>query len=172
MSLLNIVEIALINKSFFGTSYFLPGKTDKNFAWCFERLKLDCYLRNIPSFKVFLMDADPAQIRALRQVFPDTVILLCVWHVNEKIYAKLKPLFKAEMENAEGAESMEIAAFLEWKWKLWKADWITVITSRTEAEYKENLAKLKDKHEAVYPQIINYINQNVLTPYEEKLVRY
>jgi beta-lactamase class D len=95
-----------------------------------------------------------------------------VWHVNEKIYAKLKPLFKTEMKNAEGAESIEITPFLERKWKPWKADRITVITSRTEAEYKKNLAKLNEKHEAAYPQIINYINQKVLTPHKEKLMRY
>jgi MULE transposase domain len=78
MPLLNIVGIALTNKSFFGTSYFLPKETDKNFAWCFERLKLNCYLRDIPSPKIFFMDADPAQIRTFKQVFPDAVILLCV----------------------------------------------------------------------------------------------
>jgi uncharacterized protein YqhQ len=48
---------------------------------------------------------------------------------------------------------------------------MTVITSRTEAEYEENLAKLNEKHGAVYPQIINYINQKVLTPHKKKLVR-
>jgi hypothetical protein len=118
MFLLNVVGIAPINKFFFGVSCFLFGKINENFAWYFERLKLNCYLRGIPSPKIFFMDADPAQIRAFKQVFPDAVILLCVWHVNEKIYAKLKSLFKAEMENAEDAENMEIAAFLERKWKL------------------------------------------------------
>jgi hypothetical protein len=60
MPLLNIVKIAPINKSFFGANCFLPGEINKNFAWCFERLKLDCYLRGIPSPNVFFMDADPA----------------------------------------------------------------------------------------------------------------
>ena len=80
-------------------------------------MKFDRYLRGIPFSKIFLINADPVQIRAFRQVFPDAVNLLCVWHVNKKIYTKLKPLFKIEMENAEGAENIEIAAFLERKWK-------------------------------------------------------
>jgi hypothetical protein len=67
------------------------------------------------------MNQDQWQIRAVKTVFPHTNVLLCIWHVNKKIYEKILPSLKKQFKTSENGK--EIAEFLANAYAPFEADW-------------------------------------------------
>ena len=56
---------------------FLPGEAQQDFTWAFQ-----CFQELGISPGAIVMDSDQAQKNASEEVFPDTLTLLCIWHIN------------------------------------------------------------------------------------------
>jgi hypothetical protein len=66
------------------------------------------------------MDGDQAQKNALKEVFPDALTLLYIWHVNQCVLAKCKSIIRQE------------------DWPVFKAAWHTVIQARTIEQFDKH----------------------------------
>ena len=68
---------------------FLPGETKEDFVWafqCFQGLKIN------PA--IIVIDSDQALRNILKEVFLDTSMLLCIWYINQCVFAKYKSIVK------------------------------------------------------------------------------
>ena len=74
------------------------------------------------------MDQDKWQMRAVKAVFSQATILLCIWHINKKIYAKMAPLLKKELKISGNIDSAEISEFLQDAYAPFETDWWKVVT--------------------------------------------
>jgi len=141
MPLLNLVGITANNKLFYAGSMFMPSEIERDFIIALEFLKKDCDFRESPYPEVFLTDADLAQMKAIKNVFLNAIQLLCMWHINEKIYAKIKPLLKSEWllssaDDDDKNDLFQIGQFLKEKWNLIKAEWMHAVAAGTAAEWE------------------------------------
>jgi hypothetical protein len=114
MPLVNIVGITPFNRSFYAASVFMASEIEDDFIFMFEALKRIYDEKSLSYFKLFVSDGDPAQIKAMQQVFPGVNYILCIWHINGNIHARILSLFRAEFDDF-GEET--IVDFVNRKWK-------------------------------------------------------
>ncbi|XP_071720539.1 uncharacterized protein [Rutidosis leptorrhynchoides] len=127
----------------------------------FEELQKENYIWALNAFNeilghgkqplVIMSDRELALMNAITSVFPSTINLLCVWHIEKNVVANCKKYFKR-------AEDFEMF-MLSWK---------NVVYSTTEAIFWNNLAEF----ESIYnnkKDAIEYI-RNTWLPWKEKFV--
>ncbi len=102
MPLVNIVGMTGQNRSFFTGNMFIPGEKEKNYKLVFYTIRkiYDNYGILYPS--IFITDACPTEIAAIKCIFPNINYILCIWHINCNILTKLKPLIKAQFNRENG----------------------------------------------------------------------
>jgi len=98
MPLINIVGMIGQNRSFFIRNIFIPGEKEKNYKLVFYTIKKIYDNYEIPYPSTFITDACPAEIAAIKYIFPNINHILCIWHINCNILAKLKPLIKTQFD--------------------------------------------------------------------------
>ena len=96
MPLVSIVGMTGQNRLFFAGSMFIPGEKEKDYKLVFYTIRkmYDNYEILYPL--IFITDAYPAEIAAMKYIFPNINHILCIWHINCNILAKLKPLIKTQ----------------------------------------------------------------------------
>ena len=60
---------------------------------------------DLPYPETIITDADSAEIKALKRIFPNTNHILCIFHVNNNILAKIKSKIKTEFNRENGYDS-------------------------------------------------------------------
>jgi MULE transposase domain len=73
MPLLNLVGVTANNKLFYAGSIFMPSETEEDFTIALKFLKKDYNFRENPYPEIFLTDADPAQMKAIKNVFLNAI---------------------------------------------------------------------------------------------------
>ena len=127
MPLLDIVGVDGMNKTFTIGLCFLDQETEEDYDWALERLK-GLYKKNIfPS--VVATDCDEALLKAVAKTFPGTKTVLCFWHIAKNVLANNKDKF----ETAE-------------RWEEFLKDFKIVVYSKTEEEFRVNLADFKEEY--------------------------
>jgi hypothetical protein len=74
-------------------------------------------------------------MKAMQQVFPGINHVLCLWHINNNIYAKILPFLRAEYGDS-GEKT--IAEFVDRKWKEIKINWFYAINASSEEKWEKN----------------------------------
>jgi hypothetical protein len=142
MPLLDIVGVSSFNTSFYSCFIFLGKEEVGDYVWALKMfsnmLHVDCQ----PS--VIVSDRELALMKAIKLVFPRTVNLLCVWHIEKNILSKCKPHFKEEED-----------------WTAFLNDWTTVINSTSVSEYHEMLQFFETQYKEK-EFVINYIKNTWL----------
>jgi hypothetical protein len=144
MPLVNIVGITSFNRSFYAASVFMASETEDDFIFMFEAFKRMYDEKSLLYPKSFVSDGDPAQIKAMQQVFPGVNYILCIWYINGNIYARILPLFRAEFDDS-GEEI--IADFVNRRWKEVKIDWLRTIDVSIEEKWEANWKTFCDKYD-------------------------
>jgi hypothetical protein len=163
MPLLDIVSIDARQKTFCVAFAFLSGEEEDDFNWALSRLRslFDEHEIGLPS--VILTDRQLALMNAAGSLdcFPDSVLLLCIWHVNTTVLSNCMNAFTKGKKNPHGME--------EWNefYRLWKE----IKFSTTEEIYHERLHKFRERYEASYLTEIGYLMTTWLNPHKEKFVR-
>ncbi len=100
--LINIIGMTAQNRSFFTKNIFIPDEKEKNYKLIFYTIRkiYDNYGILYPS--TFITDTCPAEIAAIKYIFPNINHILCIWHINYNILTKLKPLIKAQFDRENG----------------------------------------------------------------------
>ena len=70
-----------------GFSYMESEKTD-NYRWTLEKLKVLFSKQDIFP-QVILTDRELALMNAIEIVFPHSVNMLCTWHINKNVFARM-----------------------------------------------------------------------------------
>ncbi|KAK9749122.1 hypothetical protein RND81_02G103800 [Saponaria officinalis] len=85
MPLLDVIGISSTNKSFYSCFVFLKKEKYEDYVWALEMFKEMIG----PTFQplVIVSDRDMALKKAILVVFPQSIHLLCIWHIQKKIYA-------------------------------------------------------------------------------------
>ena len=101
MSLVNIVGMTSMNRSFFGGSIFIPGEKEKDYKLVFFAIRKLYDVYELSYSKIFVTDACAAEIAVIEYVFSGVNHILCIWHINCNILAKLKPIIKEQFNNGD-----------------------------------------------------------------------
>ncbi len=90
------------NRSFFAESIFIPDEKEKNYKLVFYTIRKIYDNYEIPYPSTFIIDTYPAEIAAIKYIFPNINHILCIWHINCNILTKLKPLIKTQFDRENG----------------------------------------------------------------------
>ncbi len=82
MSLVNIVGMTGMNRSFFGGSMFIPGEKEKDYKFVFFAIRKLYDVYELSYLKTFVINTYTAEIAAMECVFPGVNHILCIWHIN------------------------------------------------------------------------------------------
>ena len=93
-------------------------------------------------------------------VFPGVNHILCIWHINYNILAKLKPIIKEQFNSGDDDDDEDnsrseimlrkidqLAEFLNRKWKEFKRYWIKAIKAYIEDFWNANWKQFRVKFE-------------------------
>src|SRR6266498_1535761 len=94
--LINIIRMTGTNRNFFTKNIFIPGERYEDYILVFFIIRKLYDVYELRYLSTFVTDTCPAEIAAMERVFPDVNYILCVWHINCNILAKLKSLIKTQ----------------------------------------------------------------------------
>ncbi|XP_021764019.1 protein FAR1-RELATED SEQUENCE 5-like [Chenopodium quinoa] len=135
MPFFKIVGVTPTNQNFLVGYVFMRNECTANYRWVLQRLRDLIGFDKEPS--VFLTDRELGLVAALREVFPGTSHLLCRWHINKDVEARVTDMFKSKKVGA---------TFKNGRWK-------RVMDAATEEDYEAAVETMKLKW-ASYPKII------------------
>ena len=108
-------------------------------------------------------DRELALINCIESLFTKSIHLLCRWHVNMNVLAKVKKHFLALIKDPTTGKIERHPSF-----KAFLMDWNTLLSSSTESLYNERLEKMENN----YPTgAISYCS-SIWLLWKEKLVAY
>ncbi|XP_021731340.1 uncharacterized protein LOC110698251 [Chenopodium quinoa] len=143
MPFFEIVGVTPTNQNFLVDYVFMHNECTASYRWVLQRLgDLIGYDRE-PS--VFLIDRELGLCAALREVFPGTPHLLCRWHINKYVEARVTNMFKNKKIGA---------SFKNKKWK-------RIMDAATEEDYSAVVQTMKDRWTS-YPAVIQYVERTWL----------
>jgi hypothetical protein len=100
-------------------------------------------------------------INTLDILFPDSIHILCTWHVNMNILANYQKYFSANKRHNN-------AITPDPQWEMFLKDWNIMLESTSESKYGTHLA-----HFCKYPKAaIDYVINTWLNSWKEKLVSF
>jgi MULE transposase domain len=133
MPLFNIIGFTSTYKTFNVGFVFMSNELECNYCWALREFK------KITEPKIISTDRELALMNAIGIVFPNTVNLLCIWHINKNILANCKKRFTDE------------------KWEEFMKQWNMCCSSDTELKFQHNWGLLLEKADAA---TICYIEEN------------
>lgn len=152
LPLLHIVGSTCFNSSFTLAFCFLNKEDHEEYTWSLKQL--DTLLKpHINWPKTFVTDKEQALIGAISDVFPGSIHILCMWHINKAILTKCQTIITVKKE-----------------WEEFYTCWHTFVASRTEEGFhanKNKLVKISQRHS---PKILQYLESHWF-PIVEKYVK-
>ncbi|XP_021775994.1 uncharacterized protein LOC110739820 [Chenopodium quinoa] len=94
MPFFEIVSVTPTNQNFLVAYVFMRNESTASYRWVLQRLRDMIGYNKEPS--VFLTDRELGLCAALREVFPGTSHLLCRWHINKDVEARVTAMFKSK----------------------------------------------------------------------------
>jgi len=162
MPLLNICAISGNNRVVQVGLAFLSTEKKGDYTWAIQQLRQVMTSNSIEEPISIVTDRELALINCIEALFPESLHLLCRWHVNMNVLAKTKRFFPAPIKSPTGKVDRHpsFKAFLD--------DWNTLLSSSTEESYNEQLEKMQRAHPA---GAMSYCSSTWLL-WKEKLVAY
>ncbi|XP_021763625.1 protein FAR1-RELATED SEQUENCE 5-like [Chenopodium quinoa] len=152
MPFFEIVGVTPTNQNFLVGYVFMRDECTASYRWVLQRLRELIGFDKEPS--VFISDRDLGLCAALRKVFPGTSHLLCLWHINGDVEAKVTKMF----ENKKVGVSFRAGR------------WFKIVNATTQAEYDHALAAMQVRW-GKYPAVIQYVKRTWLC-HKEKFVKF
>lgn len=145
MPLLNIVGVTATYSTFNGGFVFMREEKEPDYRWALQQFRE--YSKVTPG--VIATDRDLALMNAVSDVFPESVHLLCIWHINKNIAAKWKTIFKGD-------------------WEQFMEDWNGIVFEKSEFNFWEKWLKLNKNYQSD-EKTLDYISEYWI-PHKEKFV--
>jgi hypothetical protein len=135
--ILNICGVTGSNRTIQVAVCLLPGETESDFLWAFQQLDLLLRQERIPHPLLVVTDRDRAQISALRQIFVESHLRLCSWHMNKDVQAYTRRHLGKEVGSGSFVDNELVDSFL----RLYRE----VCSARSEADFRKGCHSLKTK---------------------------
>jgi len=97
LSLLKIVGMTSTKCTFAVAFAYMESERKENFCWVLEKLK-GMFIKEGLFPQVILTDRDLALMNAIEIVFPNSVNLLCQFHIDKNVRAKCKKYISKDMQ--------------------------------------------------------------------------
>ncbi|XP_038683661.1 protein FAR1-RELATED SEQUENCE 5-like [Tripterygium wilfordii] len=150
MPLFEIVGVTSTKMTFCIGFVFLQAEKEDNYTWALNCLRSTLDESTFP--RVIVTDRDLALMRSCAQVFPESMKLLCRWHIDRAVIAHCKKSFP---DNAS--------------WDAFYSMWHILLESETENVYHYNLSAFEVNLQS-YSKVVNYIKDVWLMPYKEMFI--
>ncbi|XP_021774364.1 protein FAR1-RELATED SEQUENCE 5-like [Chenopodium quinoa] len=148
MPFFEIVSVTPTNQNFLIAYVFMRNESTASYRWVLQRLRDVIGYDKEPS--VFLTDRELGLCAALREVFPGTSHLLCRWHINKDVEARVTAMFKSKKIGA---------SFKNGKWK-------RIMDAATEEDYEAAIENMKDKWasslDTVWARVHSHIGNQII----------
>ena len=138
MPLLNIAGQSPTNKTFCIGFAFIHNEREESFIFVLTVLRKLYEDLNIPLPSAAVIDKNRALINSLKEVLPNTHILLCIWHSNMNILKHAKVAIHQSMQFDNFASDKDLRKCVDVKWNQMLHLWIQVVQARTEAQIVEH----------------------------------
>ena len=144
MPFFEIVGVTSTNRNFLVAYAFMRSESEESYRWVLEKLRILIGFEREPS--VFISDRELGLCAALRSVFPETAHLLCRWHINKDVAARVAVLVGKRKELGE--------MFKNGSWK-------RVINATSEEEYEDARQRMITRWSR-WPAIFTYVQDTWL----------
>jgi hypothetical protein len=94
MPLLHIAGVSGNNKTFSAAFCFLAEENLKYYSWALETFSSSLTSHKIPPPDVLLTNCELALMNAIAEVFPNSIHMLCTWHIDKNILANASKIVK------------------------------------------------------------------------------
>ncbi|MBW0589378.1 hypothetical protein O181_129093 [Austropuccinia psidii MF-1] len=151
MPLFHIAGFSSTNKTFYGAFCLMKNETEPSYTW-----ELNQYIEKVLKNKNLVPPQDIVIERylalknSLRKLFPDSKVMLCIWHINKDVSAHC-------MKTIGHGTDFENFMCL----------WNQVMYSSTEKSFKDNWKKLQKQ--VKNPEVLKYL-KNTWLPLKEYYV--
>ncbi|XP_021864576.2 protein FAR-RED IMPAIRED RESPONSE 1-like [Spinacia oleracea] len=149
---LEIVGVTPTNQNFLIAYAIMKDETADSYRWVLEKLKM--LLGASVSPKAILTDKEPGLLKPVAEVFPNTAHLLCTWHINNDVEARVGKICGNKL-NGE-----------YFKNGVWKR----IMNATSEAVYNAVVADMEENWSR-WSAIMTYVHGTWLK-HKEKFVRY
>jgi hypothetical protein len=137
MLLLNVCTVTGNKKTVQVGLCFLSREKEAAYAWAMTAFREEVLVKhNIGDPSTFVTDRELACMKYLDKLFPNSVYILCIWHVNINILANCRKLFPKDQEVVK-------KVIPDPKWQEFLKDWNCTVDSTTEAEYTSHLTQFR-----------------------------
>ncbi|MBW0571573.1 hypothetical protein O181_111288 [Austropuccinia psidii MF-1] len=151
MPLFHIVGFSSTNKTFSGAFCLMKNENETSYTWALNQY-IEKVLNNtnlVPP-PVIVIDRDLALKKSIKKLFPDSKVMLCIWHINKDVSAHcMKKIgHGTDFENFMGL-------------------WNQLMYSSTEKSFKDNWKKLQKQ--VKNSEVLQYL-ENTWLPLKEYYV--
>ncbi|KAL9560692.1 hypothetical protein ACKAV7_015183 [Fusarium commune] len=161
MPLLNAIGVDACQRSFCISFAFLSSEEEEDYNWALAQLR-SIYIAICADFpSVILTDRCLACMNAVTSTFPDSTLLLCLWHINKAVLRHCIDAFTKDAKDHKGQE----------KWKDFYSSWHDLVASSNEDIYYQKLSDFKKKYIPDYVSQVGYITETWLDLHKEKFVK-
>lgn len=92
MPMLNIVGVSSVGATFFAGFAFLQNEREESYRFALQSLIDVLDIEQITMPETIFTDKEQALLNAIHYVLPEAKSMLCLWHINQNIYKKARPL--------------------------------------------------------------------------------
>ena len=129
MPLLVITGVTNLNTTYYLAFCFLRAEETDDYAWALEQLRELLLHVEVPDPGCIITDRELKCISQIKEVFPQTQHLLCIWHINKNVVAHCKKHF-ADTES----------------WETFYKQWNEVVYAHTTADFNTKWNSLQDDY--------------------------
>ncbi|KAL2007168.1 hypothetical protein VTN00DRAFT_8606 [Thermoascus crustaceus] len=165
MPLLNIVGHTATGGTFYIGFTFIQDEKQNTYKFVLNCLR-DVYDKlNLVPPRTVLVDKDKALINALKQVFPETNVMLCIWHINHNFLAKARPMIRKELVEIHSIDDPNFDKQVHEKWQQMQHLWMKVVNTATIQEKNEIWREFKQEYsDELYQPVVDYLESEWLEP--------
>jgi MULE transposase domain len=154
MPLFTITGVTSMKLSFTVGMAFLGGETFQKFQWVIRHLRHLYQDSPLNAPYTVVTDCDTALMNAVKDVFPTSQNLLCLWHIFKNITAHCQSTFSAKGDKDQQEEGKEA-------WKEFSGNSWGVVRSKSITIFEANWNMFCEKYQE-FPTILDYIRKQWL----------
>ena len=153
MPLFVITGVNTLNRTFYIGFAFIHKEKITTYEWVLQQLKELYQELHLSPPEIILTDHEKALIGGIRLVFTDTVLLLCLWHIQNNVASKCKHHFNQD------------------DWEAFSKEFTAICYKQSESDFNDAWDDLQQNCTAKAVLAVIYV-QDYVIPYKQQFVKY
>ncbi|CAN1146506.1 PKS-NRPS hybrid synthetase cheA [Linum perenne] len=146
--LVELIGITPVKKSFTIAYVIMKDESIDSYKWVLEKLKMLVEEDSVPN--VIVTDRELGLLAAIKETFPHSVHLLCIWHISNVVETRAKNMVK------DG----KLGKNIKNRW------WKDVLEASTDVEFQSGW----EDFQKTWPGMVSYLN-NTWMPHSKKFIK-